>query len=239
MAISTLPQPAAQAGQATTETPGPGRSPLRLRFNALPSAVRQKILDDERDTNCHFDWWTTVYDDFAEQLEDNFGIRVERMYFSGFWSQGDGACFEGNVYEWSKFLDSLGYKDALLTSHAEDYWSFRVSHSGHYYHENCTTFHAVLELPTGPDDEDFASDYFPVEADPVKAAVQLAVLSKYNEQSLEEEFTKSFRKHMRALYRRLEEEHDYLTSDEAVLDSLEANDRLEELINDAMEGLYA
>lgn len=233
MAISTLPQPAAQAGQTTTETPGPRRSAVRLRFDALPAATRQKILEDERDVNCHHDWWSCVYDDFINEMYD-LGILVDRMYFSGFWSQGDGACFEGKVNNWGKFLDSLGYKDAMLIEHAEDYWSFRVSHSGHYYHEHCTSFSAVLELPTGPDDEDFAADYFPVSSDPVKAAVQLAVLSKYNERSLEEEFTKAFRNHMRALYRRLEDEHDHLTSDEVVLDSLEANDRLEELITDAI-----
>jgi hypothetical protein len=96
-----------------------------------------------------------------------------------------------------------------------------------------------LELPTGPDDEDFANDYFPVDSDPVKAAVQLAVLSQYSERDMEEAFTEAFRNHMRDLYRRLEDEHEHLTSDEAVLDSMEANDQLEDAIIDAMEMQHA
>lgn len=234
MAIPTLPQPAAQAGQTPAEATGLGRSALRQRFDALPKSVRVKVLEEHRDTNTHYDWWDYVYDQFKEDM-DNVGIDVEQVYFSGFWSQGDGACFEGRVCDWGKFLVSVGYDHSILVEHAETYWTLSVKHSGHYNHEHCTSFTSVLELPTGPDDDDFASDYFNVDSDPVKSAVQLAVLSQYSEDSFEREFTEALRSHMRDLYRRLEQEYDYLTSDEAILDSLEANDRLEEVINDAME----
>jgi hypothetical protein len=40
---------------------------------------------------------------------------------------------------------------------------------------------------------------------------------------------------MRALYSQLEAEHDHLTTDEAILDSLECNDQLEDAINSIIE----
>ena len=233
MAISTIPESVGQTQQATAQTPGPGRSAIRILFDSLPSNVRDSILDKHRDTNCHHDWWDCTYDDFVNEMYDQ-GILVERMYFSGFWSQGDGACFEGKVNNWGKFLSSCGYDNLIYVKHAEDFWHFRVQHSGHYYHENCTDFVFDLELPNSPDDEEFAADFYS-HLPEVEQAVTVALLNELDQGKLEEEFTTKFKDHMRSLYRWLEDEHDHLTSDDAVLDALEACDLLEDEINEAME----
>lgn len=224
-----------QPEEATTEAPGPGGRTPRERFNALPEDLKDKILDEHRHWNVeHIDWWDCVYEQFKADMSE-IGIDVERMFFSGFWSQGDGACFEGDVYDWELFLKSLGYTEPALMTHATKHFALRVDHRGHYYHENCTIFGSDIPLPRHDEDEDFIHDYSPHERDSLQEAVWLALLNGYSGESFEREFAEAFKDHMRDLYKRLEEEYDYLTSDEAVLDSLEANDQLEEAINDAME----
>lgn len=234
MAIPTLPQSAGPAGQATTAEPGPGGCTIRERFNNLPESVRSSVLDKYRHWNTeHIDWWDSVYDTFKSEMEA-IGLEVDRMYFSGFWSQGDGACFEGSVRNWEEFLPSLGYNCPALINHAANHFRFSAGHSGHYYHENCTRFSVDLPLPDHDEDRWFADVYLPYEKHSVQEAAAMALLNTYSSSSLESVFTDAFKDHMRELYKRLEAEYDYLTSDEAVLEALEANDQLEDAINDAI-----
>jgi hypothetical protein len=236
MAISDPTIAAGQEEDSSTEVARPRGCSVRERFLQLPSNVRDKILDEHRDINTDFhDWWGCVYDDFKAKMED-IGIDVDRMYFSGFWSQGDGACFEGSVYNWPKFLESLGYDCTALINHADQHFRFSVEHSGHYYHENCARFSVDLPLPENAEDEEFAYRYLEnLEAESIQEAVALALLNQHSPDSLEREFIEVFKDHMRDLYKQLEDEYDHLTSDEAVLDSLEANYQLEDAIIDTME----
>lgn len=92
-----------------------------------------------------------------------------------------------------------------------------------------------LKLPESKrDEDDWWIDRYGT-GEELRDAVLLAALNKYNHVSLEEQFAEAFRDHMRDLYRQLEEDYDYLTSDEAVLESLEANDMLDELIEEHLE----
>lgn len=205
------------------------------RFNNLPARVRDEILDKHRNWNVeHLDWWDGVYEMFTQDME-KIGIEVDKMYFSGFWSQGDGACFEGRVRDWPLFLASLGYKDAALIDHADAQFRLYVHHSGHYYHENCTMFEIDLPLPEHDEDQDFIDGYCPHEPESLHEAAWMALINGYSHDSLEQEFTEAFKDHMRELYNRLEVEYDHLTSDESVLEALDANDMLEELIEEFME----
>ncbi len=208
----------------------------RERFQRLSEQEQTMILDRYRGINVAFhDWWDITYDDFTAKMGE-VGIDVERMYFSGFWSQGDGACFDGRVNDWTKFLASLGYTSPQLHTLASEYWTCSSKHSGHYYHEHCTSFTVDLPLPEGTDDDDFADYYSSTDEGSVERAVLLAVLHQFDADALERKFIEAMRSHMRELYRQLEAEHDHLTSDEAVLDSLEANEQLEDAMTD-MEGL--
>lgn len=243
MAIPALPQPAGQEVQTPTAAPGPGGRTVRERFNDLGETTKSRILDKHRHWNVEYvDWWDCVYDLFKQDM-DKIGVDVDRMYFSGFWSQGDGACFEGSVREWGVFLQSLGYTDPALTKHAAAHFQLSVERRGYYYHENCTSFCVDLPLPRNTEDEDFISDFLPAayERDSLHEAVWVSNLANFDSSKLEEEFTEALRNHMRELYKRLEAEYDYLTSDDAVLDALEAHDLLEDLITDAIteENEYA
>jgi hypothetical protein len=169
-------------------------------------------------------WWDDTYDCFKERMTA-IGVDVDKMYFSGFCSQGDGACFEGSVSEWGLFLKSVGYTDPALVRLAKYEWSFRVRHYGYYYHENCTSFYTDMPNPDGEDDEWFLEKYSTYDsvAD-IRAKAWLAVLRRYDFAGLEREFTEAFKDHMRQLYKDLEADYDYRTSDEAVWDTIVANE---------------
>lgn len=196
------------------------------RFKALPQDAQDEILEKHRDWNVDggYDWWENVYNDFREDMEAK-GVFVERMYFSGFWSQGDGACFEGHVQDWPLFIRSnfTGEEAELhLLIHREaEAFSLAWHHRGHYYHENCTRFVAEFYL-----DE----PYDPAEQ-PLRAAVIAGLKREWENTNFFDQVEEIMKSHMRQLYKNLEEEHDYLTSDEAVLESLISNDMLEEEID--------
>ena len=100
------------------------------------TVTKDELIDKHRHWNVeHIDWWDCTYSDFKERMTA-IGIEVDRMYFSGFWSQGDGACFEGSVSDWRLFLPTVGITNDVLVEFICNHWSFSVSHSGHYYHEN-------------------------------------------------------------------------------------------------------
>jgi hypothetical protein len=196
--------------------------------------TKDELIDKHRywnveDTN----WYEPTYECFKADMTA-IGIDVGRMYFSGFCSQGDGACFEGRVEDWDLFLRSLGYTDKVLIQHAVDHFRFSVKHSGHYYHENCTSFSTDLCTPRGYYEaamENFAERYtpYPWDTDDIRTKAWLALLNQYDSTKLEDEFEEAFKDHMIQLYKNLEKEHDYLTSDEVVWESLEANEMTDEL----------
>jgi hypothetical protein len=208
----------------------------RDRFNALTARQRDEILDKYRDWNVYEGWHDCVYEDFKREM-DAIGIEVDEMYFSGFSSQGDGACFEGRVSDWPKFLESVGYTCPALIALAAQAWGFSVVHRGRYYHENCTSFTSDMVSPSHycySERDEFVHAYSPYNTD-IQNAVFLTVLQGYDYDALHDEFEEEFKRHMRALYSQLEEEYDHLTTDEAILDSLECNDQLEDAINSIIE----
>lgn len=189
--------------------------------------IADKTLDKYRYSSVeHIDWWYYVYENFKEDMKEQ-GIYVSQMYFSGFWSQGDGACFDGQLNDVPLFIEKNFKPDEypmirkLLGGGGTV--TFSVSHNGHYYHENSTSFSIdadrlehVLDMPT--DFHEQIVEQWDMELD--KEIVD------FEKQSIE-----IFKNHMRTLYRTLEKEHDHLTSDEAVKETIIAND-LQEIEDD-------
>ena len=61
-------------------------------FEELDEAVQEKAIEKFYDLNIHEGWWDSVYEMYKE---DETGFDIDKIYFSGFASQGDGAMFEG------------------------------------------------------------------------------------------------------------------------------------------------
>ena len=183
-------------------------------YDELSDAAKETARDEYRSTALDYEWYDSVYDD-ADQIAKILGIEIDRrgkhtpaIYFSGFWSQGDGACFEGS-YAYAKGahkrireyapLDNELHRiaDKLYALQRRNFFqlSANVTHSGRYCHEFCTSIFVNR-------------DGCPIDADTA------------------EDLADILRDFMRWIYRQLEAEFDFLTSDEQIEESIRANEYL-------------
>lgn len=190
-------------------------------------SVSAKTIDKHRHINVDgIDWWDSIYEMFKEDMKEQ-GIYVSNMYFSGFWSQGDGACFEGQLDDVPLFLEKNFKPDEypmirkLLDSGGS--LKFSTSHDGHYYHENCTRFY--IEADRLEYCVDIPTDFHQQVVEQWDKELDNEILD------FEKESVEIFKNYMRDLYRKLEKEYDYLVGDEAVQETVIAND-LQEVDDD-------
>lgn len=189
------------------------------------------LIEEHRLINTSHDWWDSVYDDF-QQICDIIGVDLDKdePSFSGFSSQGDGASFTGQYRAYAFDLKTHAnhhyyeLAPAEIREHAPEdeelhriadelcmlsrvyfpiYINIKRFGSSNYVHEQ--TMDCYVE-PMGGDPDDWAYE--------VHAHVQ-------------EQSTLLMRDLAWWLYRTLEKEYDYLTSDEAVWETIQANELCE------------
>jgi hypothetical protein len=163
------------------------------------SELKNKVVDKLNHINVQHDWYDFIYDDFKENIAPKFGFEVDKMYFSGFSSQGDGAMFEGSVANLAQFVSDTRIKK--LIEKREIDFDINFKHYGHYYHEK--SYRHNFEICNLLDTHENISNYC------------------YN---LEEVVTNVYENLCKELYENLEKEYDYLTSDEAILETIQSND---------------
>jgi hypothetical protein len=170
-----------------------------------------------------YEWWDTVYDDFetiCRILGVDLRTQIVRLYgggtrqkpsiwFSGFWNQGDGACFEG-TYRHAKGAPAAlrahapldtelhAIADHLAELQRRNFYELTASirHHGRYSHAHSMTIDVERDSPNGQPPTTGSADAI----------------------------TQALRDLAHWLYRQLQREYDYLTSNEAVDESIEANE---------------
>jgi hypothetical protein len=196
---------------------------IRLyQYDELSDKAKARAVDTMREQAADDDWWyESVFDD-AVEIAGLMGIEIEQravkfrdvvvghkpaIFFSGFSSQGDGACFEGRyrytkgsvkaVVEYAPKDEELhrivrGLK-AIQSLHAYQLIA-TVRHRGNYSHKYCT--------------EIDVSD------------------TRDREVSTEAHTTvrELLRDYMEWIYRQLQSEYEYRTGDEAVIEDIRANE---------------
>jgi len=179
-------------------------------FEELSDEAKQKAVEKYYDWNVSYDWWDSVYDD-AARVAALMGIDIERIYFRGFSSQGDGACFEG-TYGYRKnslkLVQEYAPKDSELHQIARDLIAVQrpafyrlyasAEQRGHYMHSGC------MSVNVTKDDSYSYTDHATAEQ--------------------EDGITQALREFADWIYTQLEKEYDYLTSEEAISESLIANE---------------
>lgn len=182
-----------------------------FKFSELDSKVQEKVLDKHRHWNVeHFEWWDSVYDMKQEDLAA-LGFNDIKIWFSGFASQGDGACFDCNSFDIPKLIQALEnkvnpeifkkYKKYITKLDNAGMLGISIETIGHHYsHEHTRNL--------------------TVDFNAYSNCKRLNALVDEFQKDLEELRTDLSRE----IYKCLESEYEYLTSDEAVRESLEAND---------------
>lgn len=177
-------------------------------YEELSEAGKHKALQDHID--CDDGFFADCVIEDAKEIAALMGWEIEKIYYSGFWSQGDGACFEGIMRYakgCTKTVKSYATRDAELHRIAQawqdlqrkNFYSLRASvkHRGMYYHEFCTVFdcedtrenHGYLENP-----------------------------------ETEKEIIEIARDFMRWVYKQLQDAYEYETSEENFAELCKAND---------------
>jgi hypothetical protein len=169
-----------------------------FKFDELDAESKRKALDKLRD-NREFDKDHIIED--AKDIASLMGINAKNIYFTGFSSQGDGACFEGTfeykadclekVKDYAP-IDSKLHDIALLFSLCKGV-SAKIKHVGHYYHSNS------MDIEVGYDDDSDKVKETEILVDAIKALANW-------------------------IYRQLEKEYDYQISDEYLIESIKANE---------------
>ena len=178
-------------------------------FTELPPEAKQIAINNNPDINTDHDWSDCIIDNYIE-LAALVGLDINNIYWSGFSSQGDGACFTGS-YSYRKgavkALEGFVFDDHPLIELAKqlqaiqkDYFYSLTSTNhrlgGKYYHEQSVK----VVTPIG--------DRYGVR-NLVTPTKQLGDL---------------FRDLMNSIYMELQQCYEFLTSDEQVAESLECNE---------------
>lgn len=187
------------------------------RWVKLSAERQDKLLEEHRYSDVEFhNWWDFTYDWFKEQMK-TLGVEVSDIAFSGFCSQGDGAWFAGHIDDWYLVLREIGQ---LLKAHSywpHSEWSFQSES----YHRGYMRYDCDMPADENPYDE---------EDEPLQfAAFELRNPNRDAVNDIAKDVQGLFEDKANELYRSLEEEYDYLTSDEHVVESLLNNMTDEEL----------
>lgn len=190
---------------------------LVYTMDELTEEARERARNWYREGLDH-DWYEPVLDDFCE-ICSILGVRLKataralygggsrshpNVWFRGFWSQGDGACYEGSyayVSQAPRRIRAYAPQDAELHRIADDLFAVQrrnfyqlrasISHSGRYCHSFAMSIAVERDSPTLQDMTADAED---------RTAAALRDLAEW-------------------LYRGLEREYEYQMSD-AVVDEV-------------------
>lgn len=215
-------------------------------FDKLNDRAKERARDWLREDYPEHGWWDSSFDDFeaiagmmgitlsGEPVRLMGGNQVRRpaIFFSGFWSQGDGACFEGS---WSpeknpirildQILDHAPQDEALheiALTFAElsercgdvlDSW-VRVRTSAGHYHSGTIS----IEFEIYEDHIDLENEVRAMTWDAVRRAM------KIDDDTFERDMLDAMRSFADWMYVRLRDEYEYLTSDEQIDEMIEANE---------------
>lgn len=170
-------------------------------YEELPEDIKEKVLQENRHINVEDSWWyEPVEDEWKERLEAE-GFRGVKIAFSGFFSQGDGASFTAESVELPTFCKANKALTRFKALFKLEYLSACVKRtSAHYVHENTVRGDVETE--------------WLIETDKCYTL----------RGELESTLTQRVRELSKQIYRDLESEYYYMTSDEAVIDTLESNE---------------
>lgn len=197
--------------------------------------TKQELIDKYREINVDGDWWyESVYEWFVEEC-DKRGVRVYQrtsmnrhnkpvtsydITWSGFWSQGDGAAFAGEVIDLDKVLGVLLDDYPILQKYVDELGGWWLYSWGLGRGNN---------IVTGPFEMEGIENY--LDDDHPFTEIWQEQLNK--EVDMVEALLSGVAHDLCGLlYKALEDEYEAMTTDEAVWETIVANDLDKELEED-------
>lgn len=172
-------------------------------YDELPEDIKAKVLENHRYINVDDSWWSKAELDYWKEELKAEGFEDAKIAFSGFWSQGDGASFTATVNIETflrKHRSITRFKKLLPLIPMGDLSACVVRVGHHHVHEN--TVKADVEMAWNN------------ETEPLEGL----------RGELEGFLTERVRELSRKIYKSLESDYRFQTSDEAIIETLKANE---------------
>lgn len=119
-------------------------------FEELTTEVQNKLIEKYRDINTSYEFWHNhLIEDFKE---DDSIFNKTKVYYSGFWSQGDGAVFLYDRINQEFFYQFIEKECNFLTEKRKQLIINNVAahakntHNSRYYHEKSTSHYVEIEI---------------------------------------------------------------------------------------------
>jgi hypothetical protein len=189
-----------------------------MKYNELSEEAKETARDEIKDG---LDYWSESVIDDWKTLLGKLGFCDVKIYWSGFWSQGDGACFAA---QWSV--------DWMQLDEVPGYTSEERAKELVVYPETVQGLYKLLSEVVNEDEEGFEN--------PIVVGASLEHRGNYyHEHSIdytfdtgaayptseaEGEFKDWCKDLMRMIYKDLEAEYEYQMSDESIVEMIEANE---------------
>lgn len=177
---------------------------LTYRFDQLPKSVQREVLVRHNDINVDWDWYELEYESFKEELIE-LGLKAEGFNWG----------FDRNRFLYMEGLDvvnqSLFFEKANLSRYEmllkfDEVGIYDINLSGSYKYESnyCSM---DIEWHSEPNDS-------PEKNDEVNKLIG----------EMEEKINEFIKELATKFLKQLEESYEYLISDEAIIDTFNAND---------------
>ena len=202
------------------------------KYGELSESAQQKAREWYLD-GMDYDWWDSVYEMAGEDGKEK-GFYIDKIYFSGFHSQGDGASWTGqvDVRQWLEVncADSIGLSAwcQLIQEDIVDKFCKVVANNSHYCHESTMQFSDVEDHT-----DEFTDDWL-MELPSIFKGMEVHHLfdiittdpncTLKSTEGITQAITESGRQYAIDIYQRLREEYAYLCSEEMMLDHFDCND---------------
>ena len=203
-------------------------------FEELSPEAKTNALEEMRDINIEYQGWhEPIIEDFEERMKE-LGVDGVEVSYSGFYSQGDGASFTGDVFDTKTFMSkALGLKDTEWIDIGEEEkpedegsrLRADLLDIGFDTREKLTPDNFVIKV------ERLSSRYShentiegKVYIEDIPESIEDEIPSQTIEDEIEEKVTNWARSESKDLYRNLERYYDELRSDESVEETIIEND---------------
>lgn len=190
----------------------------KYEFDELDDDAKEKAIESMYDVNVNYDWWDFVIDDIQEQLT-KMGIYKPKVRFSGFGFYGDGASFTGEsvdliaLIEYLKLQNEFKLLYTALKADMLDYAAY-ISGNARDVHEYSCSFKIDSFNYFNDDLWDESEDKYTERYDLYEQAMER--LRRYLEDWRLD--------YSVDIYHRLKEEYEYLTSKDAIVETILANE---------------
>jgi len=178
-------------------------------FHELSEDAQETAINKLHDINVELDWWDFEIDYWKEKLSD-IGFENAEINFTGFWSQGDGASFTAEV-NLKKIINHFVMCNSIDLK-AQEFYLKKLNNIENWYFNFDFSIIRLSSLychkmTCGIDYYQDGSEYWSNIADDLASDIEDLRTDLCQE-----------------IYKSLEKEYEWLTSKDAIIDTIEVNE---------------